>query len=360
MASEKKKSTPLRQCLLVSTSPELCDAFRNMAEALNLTVTCINKAEDAPQASSKHPIRCVIIDIRDNRLESLEALHYFRSGEYKVPILMITAHADQESVGRYAALGAHACLGWPADSENIASALRHLIGRVDAAEEGSTDQSRSISAMGTWRRFILAIFLISILPLLALIYLVVNPDQGVRLDEDAPRAVLMIDIMFMVFGYGLLAAYPINVVRLRRYLEAMARGSMPEKVDLMKEENDLAAIESCMKTVVNQTQQRIKTVEAQTQALIQAERQRVMFESLGAACHHLGQPATVIDLYLAMIEKDITNPETHDMLLRCQESSKEIAGILRKLQTMTQYQTEYYRGLDESDMPLPDARIIKI
>ncbi len=37
-----------------------------------------------------------------------------------------------------------------------------------------------------------------------------------------------------------------------------------------------------------------RTIEAQREEILAAERQRVMIQSLGAACHHLGQPATVV------------------------------------------------------------------
>lgn len=360
MKKQKRHDAIARHCLLLTRALDIRDTFRQMAAALNLELLCLDKAAEAPEPSGRSPARCVIIDVRGSDNESIEALHLFRSSGYaKVPVLVLTEDDTLETVNRYTVLGANACLRWPANSDNVTEALRHLIGRA-TSDDGPAEPSRSLSAMSTWRRFIVAVFLISVLPVLALIALLVNPDQGITLIEDAPRAVLMINIMFMVFGYGLLVTYPINVIRLRKYLEAMARGSIPEKVDLMKEENDLAAIEACMKTVVTQTQERVKTLESQTQALIQAEQQRVMLESFGAACHHLGQPATIIDLYLAMIELQITDPELKDMIKKCQESSKEIANILRKLQTRTHYQTEYYRPREEEDLPRPDERIIKL
>jgi len=49
-------------------------------------------------------------------------------------------------------------------------------------------------------------------------------------------------------------------------------------------------------------------VERQREELIEAERQRVMFESIGAACHHLGQPVTVLSTYLQLMQRKEKDP----------------------------------------------------
>lgn len=85
-----------------------------------------------------------------------------------------------------------------------------------------------------------------------------------------------------------------------------------------------------------------KTIDQQQKELLDAERQRVMIESLGAACHHIGQPATVINAYLQMMQKQETDQETLDMINSCLEASESIRKILHQLQQVSLYRTTPY------------------
>lgn len=101
----------------------------------------------------------------------------------------------------------------------------------------------------------------------------------------------------------------------------------------------------------------------------QAERQRVMVESLGAACHHLGQPATVL---LASLELMTRMPSqdravTEELLASSMEAAESLREMLHELNDMTEseYRTTAYlesgktsgtdapRILDLRPTPLP-------
>ena len=82
------------------------------------------------------------------------------------------------------------------------------------------------------------------------------------------------------------------------------------------------------------------------QAERQAERQRVMVESLGAACHHLGQPATVL---LASLELMTRLPSqdravTEELLASSMEAAESLREMLHELNDMTEseYRTTAY------------------
>jgi hypothetical protein len=80
------------------------------------------------------------------------------------------------------------------------------------------------------------------------------------------------------------------------------------------------------------------------------EKHRVMLESLGAACHHLGQPATVLLANLGIIQKKLNSGE--DIVPKLVDSSidavKTLGKILRKLNAVNEYKTTHYLG-DEDD-----------
>lgn len=100
-------------------------------------------------------------------------------------------------------------------------------------------------------------------------------------------------------------------------------------------------------------------VEKQKEQLVEAEKQRVMIESLGAACHHLGQPTTVITTYLEMIKRQDLPDEALTMLEGCIDAAKSIGDILTKLQQVSEYRREPYRP-SGAGPARPDEYILKI
>lgn len=85
-----------------------------------------------------------------------------------------------------------------------------------------------------------------------------------------------------------------------------------------------------------------RTITLQRDKLLEADRHRVMIESLGTACHHIGQPATVISAYLQLMQAQETDEEMKDMIETCLQASDAMAGILQQLLHVSQYQTTPY------------------
>ncbi|MDF7808018.1 response regulator [Pontiellaceae bacterium B12219] len=124
-------------------------------------------------------------------------------------------------------------------------------------------------------------------------------------------------------------------------VEAMKNGAMDYLVkgSISPEELRRAILNAIEKVELR------RTIESQREELLDAERQRVMIESLGTACHHIGQPATVINAYLQMMEQQEADDETKEMIAACMEASEAMAEILQKLQLVSQYrETPYLPG----------------
>ncbi len=85
-------------------------------------------------------------------------------------------------------------------------------------------------------------------------------------------------------------------------------------------------------------------------AIRESDRQRVMLESLGAACHHLGQPATVLMANLGMIRSKIgsEDPLLSEMIDSSLEAIRRLGDTLHKLNCVNEYRTTSYMG-DEND-----------
>ena len=219
----------------------------------------------------------------------------------------------------------------------------------------------SLSSTGAKAQFAVAMALTSVIPLLVVSYMCLTGWLGFRATLDQLWPMVVMILPFMALGYWMLAKYPVNIVRLRHYMESLTRGVIPDHVALMTDEDDLAAIEVLMRKVVKQTEARVNTIESQTETLLDAERQRVMIEALGTACHHLGQPVTVISGYLEMTRRMVLPAEAQTMLAECRVAADALANILDRLQQMTVYRTEPYLAKDESAPDVSNSdQLIKI
>ena len=91
----------------------------------------------------------------------------------------------------------------------------------------------------------------------------------------------------------------------------------------------------------------------------EAERQRVMLESLGAACHHLGQPATVLLANLGIMRHraDGGNEDMKELVDACLNAAEALSEILHKLNAINEYRTTPY--LEDTD-GTGETRILQI
>lgn len=80
------------------------------------------------------------------------------------------------------------------------------------------------------------------------------------------------------------------------------------------------------------------------EAIRENERHRVMLETLGAACHHLSQPATVLMGNLEIMEQiEEAGDERFDRLIKSSmDAMHKIGSILHKLNAVNEYKTTPY------------------
>jgi DNA-binding response OmpR family regulator len=82
-------------------------------------------------------------------------------------------------------------------------------------------------------------------------------------------------------------------------------------------------------------------IEEKRNALLDAERQRVMMESVTATCHHFAGPLTAMLSNLQMFARveNIEEPEKRDMLDQCLKAAEKMKMILNKFQQVQNYRT---------------------
>jgi putative two-component system response regulator len=279
-------------------------------------------------------------------------------------------HAFSTTAARLAVLKAQA--GHRFDPR-LVEALERTVGRREATMNAASVpveaplpprsllQRFSLATTGVRAQFAVALALIAVIPMLIVICLCVTGWLGIEANLSQLGPAVLLVLPFVALGYWILAKYPINVTRLRHYMESLAQGVLPDQVALVTGEDDLAAIELLMRKVVKQTEKRAHTIESQSGALLAAERQRVMIQSLGTACHHLGQPATVITGYLEMTQRMALPAEAQLMLEQCRLAAADVADILARLQRLTVYRSEPYLLQTETAPSSHDSsQLIKI
>ncbi len=218
----------------------------------------------------------------------------------------------------------------------------------------------------------LAIGLMSAIPALAFFYM-----GAMLYSKESPSALTVLPVFcctiaISVSGYFVLRKYSQSIVKLRRLITEVAEGTLPEQVmlDEVGSSDDLKYIEFGINAILCEMANRLrlieekykveaklrKALEKQQQSLMQAERHRVMIQSLGAACHHLGQPATILRMRLFMLKE---RAQSLEEITEIEESIKEvdvICEVLRRLREANEFRTESY--LSEGD-PM-DQQILAI
>jgi hypothetical protein len=225
-----------------------------------------------------------------------------------------------------------------------------------------SQKSMSLASRGSYIQFAVAAGLVFFIPLLVGGFLMSPLRTRFGLGWGAVGVSLTCCAGLVALGFAILLKYPINIVRLRRSLEQLESGVMPSPAALVliKDEDDLAAIETYMHNIIEQTKQRIETIEQQSHDLVEKETQRAMIESLGAACHHLGQPATIITTYLAMMRRKELPEDVRGMIEECEQAAEKIGDILDKLRSVTEFSVESYLPHEDGTPSRPDERILHL
>ena len=234
--------------------------------------------------------------------------------------------------------------------------------------------SISLGSRGSKQILSISIALLAVIPFLAFVLIIVTmmrPAESYSVHMQL--VVIGLAMLSSACGYLLLRRYPRNIVRIRSYLDDIARGELPERITLLDPEDDILGIEHNLNSVLEELRGKVERlheqlvlaermqqrIRAQADELVGAERQRVMIESLGAACHHIGQPATVLRLNLESLSRDAASESVRDRLAECADASEAIAEILEKLRSVSEYRvvpynTTYHDFLEGTDRAILD------
>lgn len=220
-------------------------------------------------------------------------------------------------------------------------------------------KNSSLTAYDATTQAKIAVLLMAVIPALSLFYMgTVTGTDGGQLSLTTKLITYALTTAVAVPGFLILRKYPSNILKLRRYITEIAEGTLPEKIALedTQSSDDLRYIENNFNCVLNELRRKIEaaeeqlreerllkqTIEQQQQTLLEAERHRVMIQTLGAACHHIGQPATVLQLRLQFLQETATNANETNEIAECVKAMQMISDILHRLQKVSEFRTVPY------------------
>lgn len=209
-----------------------------------------------------------------------------------------------------------------------------------------------------------AIILMSVIPLLVTLLMMVLVHFPNTAFSIAGQVLLLIStVIIALSGHLIMRKYPDNIVKLREYISKVASGAFPDEVALLDVEgsDDIRFIEDGFNAILSEMQHQVhlveeqllveqelrRTIEDQQKVLIQNEQHRAMIQTLGAACHHIGQPATILGLHLYLMKERAESDEARKEIDECMTDLELISDVLEKLKVINTYKTTSYLKHDD-------------
>ncbi|MBN1268603.1 MAG: hypothetical protein JXB04_03370 [Kiritimatiellae bacterium] len=219
----------------------------------------------------------------------------------------------------------------------------------------------SIISRGARLQFVVGVALISVIPLLSLVYLRVLAAQDTRIGAEHVTVGVAL-VLAASGGYVILRKYPVNIVRLRGYLENMVNGEMPDQVTLLRNEDDITAVEKYLNVIIRQLRDRLEAERGEKEDLQRQLFQAQKMESLGmmasGVAHDFNNFLTGImgnaDLALQIGKVDDTAREAVGDI---QQLAKRASELTR---TMLTYAGRARFEMEPVDLPALVAEMIQL
>ncbi len=140
----------------------------------------------------------------------------------------------------------------------------------------------SIASCGTRCQFPIGLVLVSLLPILLLIYVqYCNLSDKALVFSYSQLLALAFAFTAAIAGYLLLRKYPASIRRLRGCMERIVHGELPDKVSLLGAEDDITVVENSMNMILNTMKERESALHMETHGLTKQLYEVQKLESIG-------------------------------------------------------------------------------
>jgi FixJ family two-component response regulator len=125
-SAETARTRPSR-ISIVDDDASIREALKSLMRSVQFNVEAFGSAEEFLASESSHDTACLILDVNLPGMSGFELQNHLNSERRGIPIIFITAHADEASRQRALKSGAIDFLGKPVRREPLFKAIRSAI-----------------------------------------------------------------------------------------------------------------------------------------------------------------------------------------------------------------------------------------
>ena len=119
-----------RVVCVVDDDASLRRSLRNLLTSVGFRVETFQSAEAFLDSGHRDNIGCVVLDLRMTGMNGLDLLRHLTAIGSRIPVIILTAHGDDETRQRSLEAGAVAFLKKPFQSATLLDAVRTALGSV--------------------------------------------------------------------------------------------------------------------------------------------------------------------------------------------------------------------------------------
>ena len=108
---------------IVDDDDSLRNSLANLVRSVGFKAQGFSSAEAFLSSNQARDTACLILDVRLAGMNGLDLLRHIVAAKWRIPIIFITAHADDDARARALAAGALGFLGKPFREEELLSAM---------------------------------------------------------------------------------------------------------------------------------------------------------------------------------------------------------------------------------------------
>ena len=112
---------------IVDDDASVRDAIKSLLKSIGFRVEVFASAEDLLHAGHLHHTACLILDMRMPGMSGLELHRHLAAAQWRIPIIFITAHDEEEVRARALKAGVVDCLHKPFSEAALLEAIRSAL-----------------------------------------------------------------------------------------------------------------------------------------------------------------------------------------------------------------------------------------
>jgi FixJ family two-component response regulator len=126
----------VRLVSVVDDDESLRRSVKNLLTSVGFRVETFVSAEAFLQSAHRADTRCVVLDLRMPGMSGVDLLMHLAAAGSPIPVVILTAHSDDEARRRTLQAGAVAFLGKPFHGEALLGAVRRALAQNPAQNPG--------------------------------------------------------------------------------------------------------------------------------------------------------------------------------------------------------------------------------